>query len=718
MVSPVPLHRGAVAERNPGEIPAATPGTDKSRLRGTPQQAPRSAFAPWTLLALVYSALAALFTWPLAARLGDAVVSPIDSVDSTWRLGRAQERLLHAPWRLFDADVFHPYPRSYLFDELIVGAAIVTLPLRLITANPVAIYNLAILLTFVLSALAMYALARHFRCSPIAAFAAGLIYAFAPLRFGQLDHVGLLSAQYFPLIILLLDRLFTAPRRRDAALLALSLTLQALSSQYYALYLPFVVGGFVALRLVQDGARRRLPGRATWAGLLAAGGMAGCAILPFFLSYLAVRRDYDFARSIESNLRYSASIASFFTASEWNLVWGPLTAPLRDLGPYSPERDLLVGATALLLALSGAATAWRHPLAQYLLMLGGGGALLAFGPVLYRTSDPTSGVFGPLPYHYLYYHLPLFDAMRVPARLGILYALSVAGLAGFGLHWLLGRMAAANSSRAPGSMALPSGLRARGALRWGVVAVVIGGIVLESTNRPRPLTTLESGPTLPPVYRWLAAQPATVVVELPFHAKRDRHNNRVQYFSLFHNHALLNGSADIVPPGYWSLAEELHRGPTPRSLAILQGLGVTHIVVHDDQTLPRVAERTRYVLDNHPDLTPKVADFGVDAVYRLATNDHYARLRAAIPREATVYLAQDVAQETYIGMLGWTLRENPLYARVPTGFGQRIIGPPQPGARYDYAVLHLRDDPAAVGFAGTTLIWEDEVARVYQNIGP
>ena len=48
-----------------------------------------------------------------------------------------------------------------------IGIAIIALPLRLGTDNPVAIYNLALLSSFVLSALAMYALARRLRCPPI-----------------------------------------------------------------------------------------------------------------------------------------------------------------------------------------------------------------------------------------------------------------------------------------------------------------------------------------------------------------------------------------------------------------------------------------------------------------------------------------------------------------------------------------------------------------------
>src|SRR4051794_26433328 len=85
---------------------------------------------------LVYTALAILFTWPLAAGLGNHLTELGDPLDQVWRLNWGQQQLLHDPRHLFDAPVFYPYPRSYLFDELLLGAAILTLPLRLVTANP------------------------------------------------------------------------------------------------------------------------------------------------------------------------------------------------------------------------------------------------------------------------------------------------------------------------------------------------------------------------------------------------------------------------------------------------------------------------------------------------------------------------------------------------------------------------------------------------------
>lgn len=680
---------------------------------------------PAAVLTVVYAVLAILFTWPLAAQLGRGVVSPIDPVDSTWRIAQAHDRLLHAPWQLFEANVLYPFPKSYLFDELVFGAALLTLPLRLFTDNPIAIYNLAVLGTFVLSALAMYALARRLRCHPLAAFAAGLIYAFAPLRFGQLDHIGLLSGQYFPLVILLLDRLFApAPeasprtRWRDAFLLAGVLALQALSSQYYALYLVFVVGGFVLLRLIQLGPRR-FPERTTWARLLVAGGLAVLVVLPFAIGYLTVQEQYNFTRPIGENVRYSATIASFVTTGEGNWLWGGLTAPLRAIGRYSPERDLFVGLVALLLALVGVATAWRRPLVQYFLLLGAGSALLALGPGLRLTDDPNSLLFAPLPYHLLYQYLPGFDSMRVPARLGILYGLSIAGLAGCGLTWLLARLA--EQRPRPGRASVPAtpdvtditSDRAGHARRWAAAALVIGAICVESANKSLALSPLESGTAVPPVYQWLATQPAGVAIELPFHTKRDVENNRYQYFSLFHRQRLVNGSADVVPLGYRALAEELYRGPSHRAVALLQGLGVTYVVIHYDRMGDEAAGRARENLGQNPVQSRQIAAFGTTVVYRLEETDRFAALRAAVPPDARIFLAQEKPMETYIGMLGWVLRDNSLHAQLPTTFGQRIAGPPDPDERYDCAVLHHRDDPAAFDFADATMIWEDPFARVY-----
>jgi hypothetical protein len=657
-------------------------------------------------LTVAYAVLAIVITWPLATHLGSGLISSLDPLDSAWRLAQGQRQLLSRPTELLDANIFYPYTRTYLFDELLLGAALLTLPLRLFTDNPLLIYNVAVLSTFVLSALGMHALARHLGCGTVGAFAAGTSYAFAPFHLDHLPHLGLLSGQYFPLIILFLDRLFARPRWRDAGLLALLLALQALSAQYYALYLVFVVGGFVALRLCQEGLRKRFPSRGVWLRLAVAGLVAAALVLPVAVAYRSVQSRFSFERSLDENVLYSSNLASFVTADARNRVWGEATSWFREQGRYSPERNAFPGLVALGLAILGAAVARRRWLVQYLLLLGLGAAVLALGPVLQVTGDPASRLVSRMPYGFLYTHLPGFDSMRVPARFNILYGLAVAALAGLGLHALLARL-----GTHPG--------RTARLLSLGLSVALVGGIAVESLNRPYPIAPIPTGAAIPPVYRWLSGQDGAVVVELPLLLSKERGaelvNNRYQYYAFYHGQSLVNGAGNVAPKGYQALVLELRDGPTPRALAILQGLGVTHIVVHDDQLTPATAQRTRAILSAANGPATVAAQFGDTTAYRLAPTDRFAQLRALIPPDASIYLSREDPTGAYGAMLGRVLQANPFYTRVRVEFGRDYQGSPDPAMRYDYAILYHGEDPAAVGFAGAPVVWEDAAVRVYRR---
>jgi len=71
-----------------------------------------------------------------------------------------------------------------------------------------------------------------------------------------------------------------------------------------------------------------------------------------------------------------------------------------------------------------------------------------------------------------------------------------------------------------------------------------------------------------------------------------------------------------------------------------------------------------------------------------------------------------------MAMLGYVLRDHPLYAHLGVEFGQVYRGVPEAGGHYDYAALYRDEDPAALGMPGAQLIWQDSVARVYQYPRP
>jgi hypothetical protein len=151
------------------------------------------------------------------------------------------------PWRrpLENRDVlrrhiFHPSRLTLAYSEHLLPQAIQILPVYLVSANPNLCYNLVFLSTFVLSGLGMYLLVRELTGNALAAFVAGLLFAFAPYRLPQSSHVQVLSSQWMPFVFYGLTRYFETRRLRPLAGAAAALIAQNLSCGYYLLYFsPF-----------------------------------------------------------------------------------------------------------------------------------------------------------------------------------------------------------------------------------------------------------------------------------------------------------------------------------------------------------------------------------------------------------------------------------------------------------------------------------------------
>jgi hypothetical protein len=672
-------------------------------LAGTP-------FGTGILLFALYLIIAIALTWPLASHLNSGITSAIDPVASVWRLGWVQHQFLHDPLHPLAGNIFYPYANTYVFDGLEIGIAILTFPLALVALPPLAIYNCGILLSLASSALAMYLLARRFGAVPFAAFMAGAIYAFAPMHLDRIGHIAFLQTAWFPLILLFIDRILVMPRLRDALALTACLAMQALSTQYYAIYLAFFVPLFLLVMLLRrPEARRPL----VWLMLGGAGLLALLIVAPFAIVYERVQVMYEVDRTYGQVTYYSATLANFITADGTNRLWGRVTAPLRAYGTYTFERNMFPGLIALALAALGLWDGRRRAWEQFLGALTVVGAVLAVGPELRLTPASKSLLLRHLPYDVFYWHVPGFDSMRAPGRFGILYLFGIAALAATGItalfRWLGSRAIVRPDSR----RMIP--------IAAGVVLLL--GTGAEYANSPLHLLPLESGGTIPPVYQWLATQPDARVIELPLlipdHEREQQINAREQYFSLLHQHPIVNGTANVVPKGYKALVLEMQNFPSPRSIALLQGLAITHIVIHFDQysSADRAAITQR--LAAAPNALSLPERFGDTAAYTLAPTDAFARLRAAIPSGASLSLsrADPLGTGAYMGMLGFVLRDHPLYASLRVDFGETYRGPPQPGQRYAYAILYRDEDPAVLGFPATP-VWEDEVARVYRILSP
>jgi hypothetical protein len=279
-------------------------------------------------VAFVYTCLAVIMTWPLVTHLGTEIASDLgDPVFNCWILLWTSGQLLAALRGDFSAihqywngNIFAPEPLTIAYSEHLTPQMLQGLPLLAATGNVVLTYNLLFLSTFVLSGLGVYLLVRDLTGRPLAAFIAGLAFAFAPYRISQHSHLQVLSSQWMPFALYGFRRYFESRRRKPLIGASSAVVVQNLSCGYYMLFFaPFVVA-YCLYEMATRGLMRRI---AVWRSLILAA--AGVALLtwPFVTPYFALRHKGDVGvRSYGEAVQFSADVYSFATAAGGSRLWG------------------------------------------------------------------------------------------------------------------------------------------------------------------------------------------------------------------------------------------------------------------------------------------------------------------------------------------------------------------------------------------------------------
>lgn len=578
----------------------------------------------WCVTAL-YVAATLVLTWPLAAGLTRDLPGDLgDSLLNCWIIGWGADhmlRFLSGDLRAFtsywNANIFYPTPLALGFSEHLTPLALQALPVYAATGNLVLCYNLLFLSAFVLSGLGMYLLVRDITRNPLAAFAAGLLFAFAPYRYAQIWHLQVMTSQWMPFALLGVRRWAVASQQRREASMkdpgagaaghrwwttgswplawgAVALVAQSLSCGYFLFYF----GPFAVAFAVREVLRRRLYADARALAQLAAAGVLVVALtLPFLLPYRELRA-LDFPpRPVGEVQALSADLLGYLTTIDFLHGWGKVF----NVRPWA-ENALFPGATMTLLAVfavaagaarrrerssEGAGATDDSEPALFWVCAAVAAVVLSFGPVVQVEGRPLFQG----PYALFYRFLPGLDGLRVPARLAMVVTLMLSVLAGIGLGHLLRR------TRKPALAAL----------------VVIVALVTEVQSVPLPVNGAYEAPglrptprfvlpgqTAPRVYRQLRALPDdAVVIEFPF--GEPAYERQYVFYSAVHWKRLVNGFSGAVPSRYYALRESLGHGFTDwdRAWEALSSCGASFVVVHEGAYLDGEGARVSEWLVQH-----------------------------------------------------------------------------------------------------------------------
>ena len=659
----------------------------------TSAQADRKHPWPTAAIAAVYVVLAVAMTWPLAPGIAGDVPGDLgDPLLVMWILGWGAEqlpRMLSGQATLTDywnANIFHPEPLVLGFSEHLFAGVLQVLPVYWLTGNLILAYNLLFLSSFALSGFGMFLLVRDLlgdrvgdagpgavRSVALAAFIAGLIFAFVPYRLVQISHLQSLQTQWMPLALFGFRRYVVTGRVQALAGGSAALVMQNWSSGYYLMFFAPFAAAFV---VHQMWAEKRLRARRVWAALAAATLAVIAATLPFLTMYLATREAHAFERPAGEVIGFSADVYSYLTAPAGLRVWGDV------LRPYpKPEGELFFGLVPWVLfvvavawlCIPGVVSALRD--SRRRIVVGGligfigvqsialiaiaftGGFVTSVAGIQVRASNPAPIVAGVVVAGVALFALApslrpgCRDAARSPVFVSAVLTivalwlslgpvpqtfgqpLQIPGLYNVFTEWVPGF----DSLRVPARYAMIAVLflsvtagfgaaRMFGRTHWSVGVVLGLAFLVEAAFVPMtvnatwnesgvpPPARVEAAADAPAVYHTLAALPdGTVVAEFPF--GDPEWELRYVYYSTVHWKRLLNGYSGGFPQGYRARVALLQRVREYPDAAwrALRDAGTTHVVVHGRALPPGEAALITQWLTDH--FAVEIARFGDDVLF-------------------------------------------------------------------------------------------------------
>ena len=204
-------------------------------------------------------------------------------------------------------------------------------------------------------------------------------------------------------------------------------------------------------------------------------------------------------------------------------------------------------------------------------------------------------------YPFLYEYVWPYKGLRVPARMFVIVAVSLAALTVAGVARI---------------EAWTAGARAKRLILSSLLALA----VLENLSSPLALRpAINRAPIL---YAWLSEQEKSPVMEWPLPVADNlglTHDPEFMYGSTFHWQPLVNGYSGYHPASYLTLVTNERSFPAPDAIRYLEEIGVRYVLIHSEPDRERY-QAIRIALEEHPILQLQFVDrngTGEVAAYRL-----------------------------------------------------------------------------------------------------
>lgn len=522
---------------------------------------------------ILFTILTVIYVWPLPLQFTTHVpgLEKSDQYQWIWLMRTVATAIAEQhtnPW--FLPNIYYPAGYPLVLGEYTPLHSFILMPLTLLI-GAIATHNLVAIASTILTGWGVFALGwiwfKRLNVSEdkwllfLAAFFAGLMFAFAPYRIMKLQgQINLFNTQFLIMGLFFWDRWLVNFRLRDAALTALAIALAALSTWYLGLIL---IVGLAPYTLAYGRIWNRLHLRTIIQSVVIMGVVLGLILIPFLLPYTQLPSVPDVPADLARF--WVASPTDYLIPNPLSPIWGELTRPFawpfpgRIPSEFVVSIGFVVGLLAIFAAAKTRGPRWRG--LKWMILVA---FVLSMGP-FFSISRLSTDI--PLP-ALLLRELPVFGNMRTWIRFALMVAMGLSILSGAGLYLVFGRVMAPR-------------LR-----RLGAAALITLAMV---EVWPGTLGTIPIEPR--PVDQWLAIQTdESPIMEYPL---RVAMSGQGLYSTLIHGKPISYAYGMFFEMVYLERNPELDTFPSDAALDTLKEWGVHYILV----TTSAVDEYTPFNMD-------------------------------------------------------------------------------------------------------------------------
>lgn len=524
------------------------------------------------VLSLILTAIffTAILTWPLITKLSTYYSDGGDYSLTGWLLwynylsittGRIFNQFAY-----FNSYQFYPFPLTLAYSEHLLFPSIFFSFIYSFVQKLVLSVNLASFLTFILSFLSSFFVTKYFTKNFYSSIVAAIVYTFNPLTFSHFPgHFQLMNKYFLPLIFLFAFKFFLKPNFKDALLLGLFFSLNALSVVYYEMLtlsiLPFIFLPFAIISCKKKNYKYFFK--------LVKTSVIFFIFVPFILyiniPYLNFSSKESVKRSLGETIFFSAKPTDFISALPHNLIYGNFVKKVVYRGSPDgkliyPEHTLFLNIIPFLLFVLGVLYLRRikknYLLSDTLLIFSVTTLLLSFGPIFQDTY---------LPYFYINNLFHIFDGLRAPSRFLFLFYVPFSILVGYGMLFILNKSAK---------------------FKFFVITVIIFLVVLENIN----ITSYEGtsnilNESLPFKQKYINLKflENQSTVHVPTYGSNPE--KAIVYLNIdtLTKEKMLNGYSGYFPQDWAILLNEIDDNFNLSTIKKLSSIGIHYVIFHKDQ---------------------------------------------------------------------------------------------------------------------------------------